>query len=342
MEEGRTELTSLDNAKELYYFSNSYKIYSLRNFCNEYILSVINNQNIFDIYEFAYNVTDNSIRYKCLKWFDEECMEVFKKSNCSNCNERTISTLVSRPIYKWMNEADVFHTVYYWAETKVNKSTNLRTIMEPYLPKIRFLAIRPECFHRYVLPFLKNVLTDEEIQLIRESLSSTCTSNLPAFICRSREERKITYYENLFYYMNRSSMKTDKDILVTSKTRFICEIFPKHNCFLTDILLPIRHSREENISGFLKLIVKNTQKSFPETFFCDGEGQAKCSSPIYLTKYTSYHFKARIDKYIFSQTDIRVKKDSYYYSPEHYKRKNDKNINKKNNQTFYFEAILYF
>ncbi|XP_023234338.1 uncharacterized protein LOC111633915 [Centruroides sculpturatus] len=148
MEEGRTELTSLDNEKDVYYFSNSYKIYYLRNFCNKYILSFINNENIFNIYEFACNVADNYIRYECWKWFDEECEEVFKKSNCSNCNKYTISTLVSRPIYKWMNEADVFRTVYYWAETKVNKSSNLRTIIELYLPKIRFLAIRPECFQK--------------------------------------------------------------------------------------------------------------------------------------------------------------------------------------------------
>ncbi|XP_023226422.1 uncharacterized protein LOC111627099 [Centruroides sculpturatus] len=346
IEVGRTEFSSLENGKQVYNFSKIHKMTPLRKLAAKYILSVTNKENIFNVYDFACKVADNNIKYKCWKWFDDECMEVFEKSNCFNCSENTISTLVSRPIYKWMDEADVFHIVYHWAEANVTKSANLRTVIEPYLSKIRFLTISPERFNRSVLPLAKGqLLTDEEIEGIKESLPTTSVSNLPATICRNTKKRRNTYYENLFSYKNRSSMKSDKDILVTGNTRFLCKIIAKHNCFVTEIILPIRHARHGSISVFVDVFNTYRGNSFTQKFSCGAEGRAIGSFYIYIKKYKSYEITARIkETHILPENKIRVIKDSHYYIPsgEENEATNNEKEEENNRQNFYFEVNLYF
>ncbi|XP_023243008.1 uncharacterized protein LOC111641119 isoform X2 [Centruroides sculpturatus] len=307
------------------------------------ILSNINFGNIFVIYEFAWKMNDFNKMYECWKWFDHKKSQIFGRLQYLQCSEITINTLLSRPIYEKLTESDLFHILCIWANNKVTPQTNLRTVIEPFLSKIRFLSMGKKCFERDIFN-VANVLTDEEIEAIRNYFSSKFKdkSKIPANLCTDEFERDYRFYYTLFHYNHRVQRRFREYLKVNARMEFNCEISVKENCFIYRIRLPVIHSKEKCIKTYVNVNVVGGNREFTRYVECDREGQGVLSSVIFLRKNLVCRLNANIDrKELDPENQLRIKPDNYYFLQEH-KSPTAKEEDDEESFSFHFEVDLYF
>ncbi|XP_067126500.1 uncharacterized protein [Centruroides vittatus] len=340
-----TYIGTIQEAMNLYRFGKHYGAVDFISICYTNLLSNINFSNIFIIYEFAWKVNAFGIMYECWKWFDCKGSEIFRRNEYLQCSEITINTLLSRPIYEKLNESNLFRIVYNWANNKVTPHTNLRTVIEPFLSKIRFLSMEKECFERNIFNVAKEkVLTDEEIEAIRNYFSSKFKdkSKIPANLCTDEYVRDYRFYYTLFHYNHRVQRRFSEYLEVNAQMEFNCEISVKENCFIYRIHLPIIHSKEKRIKTYVDVKVVGGNREFTKYVECDREGEGVLNSAIFLRRNSVSRLNAKIDRQdLIPENRLQIKPDNYYFLQEH-KSPTAKDDDDEESPSFHFEVDLYF
>ncbi|XP_023211924.1 uncharacterized protein LOC111614794 [Centruroides sculpturatus] len=338
-----TYIRTIQEAMDLYRFGKHYGAADFVSICHTNILSNINFINVFVIYEFAWKMNDFDIMYECWKWFDHKGSQIFGRPEYLQCSEITINTLLSRPIYEKLNESILFNIVCIWAKIKVIPQTNLRRVIEPFLSKIRFLSMGKKCFERDIFN-VANVLTDEEIEAIRNYFSSELKdkSKIPANLCTDEYQRDYRFYYTLFHYNHRVLRRFSECFEVNARMKFNCEISVKENCFIYRIRLPVIHSKKTCIKIYVDVKVVGGNREFTRYVECDREGQGVLNSVIFLRKNSVSRLNAKIDrKDLIPENQLRIKPDNFYFFQEH-KSPTAKEEEDELRPSYYFEVDLYF
>ncbi|XP_023212292.1 uncharacterized protein LOC111615125 [Centruroides sculpturatus] len=175
-------LESLRNAMDIYGISKRYRIEKLFVECQSFIIYDLNLSNVCRIHDFACEQMDRWLQYHCWEFFDEEWKEIFLADDFLQCKRTTIDRLLSRPVYESLTEVSLFLAVYNWVKVRLqrraevsgelppNDATQMercRINMEPFIPKIRFLAMSEKELRNVVFPL--NCLSEVEKQSITKS-----------------------------------------------------------------------------------------------------------------------------------------------------------------------------
>ncbi|XP_023236933.1 uncharacterized protein LOC111636013 [Centruroides sculpturatus] len=307
MERDDPEFTSVTHAFDLYRLSKRYKIENLRRKCRIYLIKEISLSNVCSIHDFACEVKDSNIIYYCWKAFDEHGENVFTTQDFLCCKSSTINTLVFRPICESITEISLFLGVYHWCEERVRNETGtkayilmkketkrlkIRNVFEPFIEKIRFLAMSVSEMKSSV--FTLNFLTSTEKGLLRYASETQDYSNYPTYFSKETQIRYKDNYYDLIHYDNYNNEHFTKLSNENRKPKlyFSCEVILSEDCYLTDLLLPINLSRDSAIMqvfGYFRML-----KSGVYCFYtvCNREGIAKLERCFYVKKDMPFRFIA--------------------------------------------------
>ncbi|XP_067140553.1 uncharacterized protein [Centruroides vittatus] len=317
MNEQKPKFHSLKHAINVYRMSKRLNIAPLNVYCRSYMNHPFRTPHVCAIYEFACENRDHSLQFYCWKKFSNDWNTVFyQNKNALDCDEIVIRRLVSRPIYKNLDEMTIFKIVCEWARRRVNSNTSLRQVVAPFLLNIRFLTMDDEFLKGYVYP--KQFLSEEEVNSIQHYKVTSDKSIIPDSISRrhiSRNNEKHTFW---FIYCNRNSFILDQEMNMENKFQFISEIFVVEDCFLTGIVLPISYNSEESIRISIKKFIdySSWKPEKQRNVICDQNGNVKLNRVFYVPKSSIVRVIAKINDDDIVRSNIRISNLASRYIPD--------------------------
>ncbi|XP_067124814.1 uncharacterized protein [Centruroides vittatus] len=349
IERAATEFVSLENAMNVYLINLTYEFKGLKEHCIHHIGREITCKNVCFIYDFACKYGECLIQLMCWQKFDNDWKEIFLCNNeYLRCKESTILRLVSRPIYKTLEEENLFWIVYEWAINRVTARKSLRSIILPYLPKIRFLTMDPVYLKEQLFPrIIDSVLTREEVQAITHYCPGNLTE-IPKTLCKIVTRRTEENLDSLFLYLNRIHLENQTEMMMNSNIKFICEITAKEDCFVTGVVLPISYNTDKDlIRVVIKCIVKSPVGIFKtQNTFCSSSGCIGMKG-LFVKKMTTVKIVVKILKDdIIAENNIKIKPEADYYIPSRLQNKiasrKMSEIPESGMNNVYFDVNLYF
>ncbi|XP_067139437.1 uncharacterized protein [Centruroides vittatus] len=246
------ELENLDNAFEIYFISIQFNLTRLKEKCRIFMEELLISTNICLIYEFGVSVDDHVIQFFCLEKFEEVWNDLIEHDEFLDCKESTIMKLISRPRYRNIDELSLIIGVYNWVKRRISNSeesnrevflAQLRSVIDPFIPKFRFLVLQTEDLTDEIFNNILDCLTPEEKDALLTFYTTGVLSNCPETLCQERNPRRLAFCENLYSYQHRHFFQNRTNFIITIKTTFTCEISVKEDAFVTDVELPIYHSK---------------------------------------------------------------------------------------------------
>lgn len=142
-------------ACELYKCASNFQVNSLQKYCRQFINELeVTTSNVFDILD-ASNYMGNKSRIDvCLKLIQEKTKEVMETFDLSGISSSTLETFLNLPKMSLSGEYELLQWVYSWAKKKYeesNRYSNIRKVLEPFLPKLHFLALSNKEFTKLLL-----------------------------------------------------------------------------------------------------------------------------------------------------------------------------------------------
>ncbi|XP_023217232.1 uncharacterized protein LOC111619694 [Centruroides sculpturatus] len=349
IEHATTEFVSLENAMDVYCINLTYEFKDLKEYCLQHIAREITCENVCFIHDFACEYGECLIQLMCWQRFDNDWKEIFFcNDEYLRCKESTILRLISRPIYKTLEEENIFWIVHKWAINKVTVRRSLRSIFLPYLPKIRFLTMDPVYLEEQLFPkVIDSVLTREEVQAIRHYCPDDLTE-IPKTLCKIVTKRTKENLDSLFLYLNRTHLENQTEMMMNSNTKFICEIIAKEDCFVTGIVLPISYNADKDlIRVVIKCILQSPIGIFrKQNAFCSSSGciGIKC---LFLKRKTIVKIVVKLLKDdIIAKNNIKIKPEADYYIPSQLQNEiasgKMSEIPDSGMNNVYFDVNLYF
>ncbi|XP_023220078.1 uncharacterized protein LOC111621997 isoform X4 [Centruroides sculpturatus] len=314
MKNQRLEFYSLKHAMDVYRISRKLCMFVLNDCCRTRIAQPTHIPHVCEIYEFACEIHDFRLQFYCWKKFSDDWNTVFyQNKNALDCDEIVIRKLLSRPIYRNLDEMTIFKIVYEWARRRVNSKTTMRQVMDPFLLNIRFLTMDDGFLKSYIYP--KQFLTEEEVNAIQHYKATSDKSIIPDSISRSHLSRNDEKHSFWFIYCNRSYSIHDQEMNMENKFQFISEIFVLEDCFLTGIELPISHNSEKRIririQKFIDNGIWNPEKE--NYVSCDQNGKIKLYRVNYISKSSTFRVIAKINEEDILRSNIRISNSASRY-----------------------------
>lgn len=169
-------------ACELYKCASYFKVNSLQKFCRQFINELeVTPSNVFDILD-ASNYMGNKSRIDvCLKLIQENTKEVMETFDLSGISSSTLETFLNLPKMSLSGEYELLLWVYSWAKNKYeesNRYSNIRKVLEPFLPKLHFLALSNEEFTKLCLEW-PDFFSDREIISIFMNIGVRGSKKMP-------------------------------------------------------------------------------------------------------------------------------------------------------------------
>ncbi|XP_023240686.1 uncharacterized protein LOC111639134 [Centruroides sculpturatus] len=353
-------LASIIHAFDLYKLSLRYELENLKLKCRSFIIRKVNLNTVCLIHDFACEIGDLVITYYCWRAFDEYGEELFTTVTFMCCKIATIDRLLSRAIYESVSEFRLLQAVYEWSIEEVkrklgadnfhsmyeeSKRNAIRNVMEPFIGKVRFLAINEDELQSYV--FTMNLLNELEKSHIWHASKYNYYSLCPSYFSRETKTRSRRNYCNLFSYINCGDPFTVANGEMKGYTYFSSEIVVRENCYVTALRFPMKLSERfpMYVHGYIKKNLDNEQFSFDTV--CNGNGVADLETKFYLEKNWSIRFFAFFLRAENVQPDIKFSSElSYFVSDEgtDARKFEDKFITCDGNllNNIYFSVDLYF
>ncbi|XP_023239448.1 uncharacterized protein LOC111638048 [Centruroides sculpturatus] len=322
-------LFSFTHAFNLYHLSLRYELEYLRRKCRSFIIREINLNTVCSIHDFARGIGDLVITYYCWIAFDQHGGRLLSTVDFMCCKIATIDRLLSRPIYESVSESFLLHAVYQWSIEEVkrkqgadnfhsmnekSKRTAIRNVMEPFIEKVRFLAMNEYELKHFV--FKMNLLSEVEKSHIWHAFKTGNYSFYLSYFSRETKTRSRINYFNLFTYINRGN----PFIVINRKTKdyiyFSSEVVVREDCYVTTLRFPIklRESFPMHVYGYINDL---DYGQFSLNTVCDKDGVAYLQTFLYLKKSWSI----RLFAFFFSaenvEPDIEFSPElSYFVSDE--------------------------
>ncbi|XP_023221367.1 uncharacterized protein LOC111623117 [Centruroides sculpturatus] len=234
MKGSRPPITSVRHAMDIYDANTKVGAKNVNRNVRRYLHSAVTIKTVCAIHDFACRYKEIYIEYTCWIQFDHHWKDIFFSNYHFECEATTIDRLVSRPVYQTLDELNLFWIVYDWASRKAGTTLPLRSVMKPYLQKIRFLAMDPENIEENLFHKIRyTVLSEEDIRGIKHYHSTGDVSRVPCDICSYTFGRSEKFYRRWFTYLSRRKFGNEREIPVNENTKFASEIFVLQDCFVT-------------------------------------------------------------------------------------------------------------
>ncbi|XP_067127115.1 uncharacterized protein [Centruroides vittatus] len=353
-------LESLRNAMDIYGICKRYRIEKLFIECQSFIIYELNLSNVCRIHDFACEQVDRILQYCCWEFFDEKWEEIFLGDDFLQCKRTTIDRLLSRPVYKSLTEVSLFLAIYNWVKVRLHRQAELsgefplndatqkercRINMEPFIPRIRFLAMSAEELRNVVIPL--NCLSEVEEQCIRSGWALFKEENFLNHLCSDRRKRNESNFTEWFVYEKRAPYTPGDSDLISI---FSTQIKVMEDCFVKTLKLPLYHSHRGNIplniEGYLNF-ASNLLKSQKE--FCKPNGSVDLSFPIFVEKNSSLRlsvlFNVEAVRNLY-ETPLNIHSATHKFfsrfDPD--ARTFEESLGLQENQFYnvYFDVVLYF
>ncbi|KAG8191319.1 hypothetical protein JTE90_006069 [Oedothorax gibbosus] len=146
-------LQSIEDAMMTAFAAKKYALPHLLEQCLSYLEANVNPKNACQIYEFAQSVDAPLLVFLCLNIVDRQTFHVLTAPSFPMVLPSTAELVASRAYLNLYSEFTVYTSLVQWAEDecrrrKISPSDpdNLRQVLEPHLPHIRFHAMTAEEF----------------------------------------------------------------------------------------------------------------------------------------------------------------------------------------------------
>ncbi|XP_023232407.1 uncharacterized protein LOC111632250 [Centruroides sculpturatus] len=322
-------LTSYKHAFNLYHLSLRYELEKLRLKCRSFIIRQINLHTVCLIHDFAREIGDVVITYYCWQAFDEHGIRLFTTVGFKCCKIATIDRLLSRAIYESVSEFRLLRAVYQWCIEEVKRKQGeyrflsiskesernaIRSIMKPFIGKVRFLAINEDELQSSV--FTMNLLHVLEKIRIWHAFKYGNYTFYPSYFSRETKTRSEINYFNLFSYINVENSFMVANRKMEGYIYFSSEVVVREDCFVTTLRFPVKLG--ESFPMYVHAYINNVDNGqFSFETVCNSEGVSDLQTKLYLEKY----WKIRFFAYFFHaenvQPDIEFSPQvSYFVSDE--------------------------
>ncbi|XP_023240563.1 uncharacterized protein LOC111639016 [Centruroides sculpturatus] len=322
-------LTSFTHAFDLYKLSLRYELDDLRKKCRLFIIRQINLNTVCAIHDFAREIDDLTIVYYCWIAFNQHGERLFKTVDFMCCKIATIDRLLSRAIYESVSESLLLHAVYKWSKEEVKRKLGadnfhsmyeetkrnvIRNVMEPFIGKVRFLAMNEEELQSFV--FKMNLLSQVEKSHIWHAFKYNYYSLYPSYFSCETKTRSGMNYRNLFSYINRGD-----PLMVASREMkdyifFSSEVVVREDCYITVFRFPMKLG--ESFPMYVYAYINNVDNEcFSFETVCNPRGVANLQTKLYLEKNWSIRFFAFFLRAENVQPDMEFSPElSYFVSDE--------------------------
>ncbi|XP_067139338.1 uncharacterized protein [Centruroides vittatus] len=313
--------TVLDGAFEMYLFSKRYFINQLKNVCLNHIIGLISSGNVCRVHDLACRHNEKQLQCLCFDQLTFSDKSIFRTDDFRSCEETTIHKLLTTPLYQRLEEFDLLMGLRMWVEKtflklkKTNANISKRDVMKPFLPFIRFFVLDPDHLKQIVDNFIKDqILTEEEVQSIRQFLTEKNVALLPATISASRKRRNIN--DNSITAVNYATHRKLKvNINMKPNFQFMADIWFRENCYAHTIKLPIIHNNPIGINVLVGVKAMYTQDFVYEKRFCCEDGTVYLQKMKYLPKRCFHIFSVKVPENEIHFNLIEILKDSDEYVP---------------------------
>ncbi|XP_023213462.1 uncharacterized protein LOC111616258 [Centruroides sculpturatus] len=347
------------HAFDLYHLSLRYELDDLRKKCRSFIIRKINLHTVCAIHDFAREIGDLDITYYCWVAFNQHGERLFTTVDFKCCKIATIDRLLSRAIYKSVSELRLLEAVYEWsiqeAQRKLgadnfysmneeSERNEIRNVMEPFIGKVRFLAMNEDELQRCV--FTMNLLSEVEKSNMWRAFTIGNYSFYPSYFSRETKTRSKINYCNLFSYINRGDPFMVANGGMKGYTYFSSEVVVREACYVTVLRFPVK--LHESYPMCVNAYINNLDNEyFTFETVCNSEGVANLETKLYLEKFWSIRFFAFFYRGEYVQPDIEFSPElSYFVSDEgtNAREFEDKILTGDRNlmNNIYFSVDLYF
>ncbi|XP_067118183.1 uncharacterized protein [Centruroides vittatus] len=289
-------LTCITRAFDLYHLSLRYELENLRLKCRSFIIQQINVHTVCSIHDFARMIGDLVITYYCWRAFDKHGERLFRTVDFMTCKIATIDRLLSRGIYESVSELRLLQAVYHWSEEEVqrklgadkfysmneeSKRNVIRNVMEPFIGKIRFLAMNEHELQYCV--YTLNLLTGAKKGHIWHTFITGDYSFYPSYFSRETNTRSRINYCNLFSYINYGYASIVTKGEMKRYTFFSSEVVVRKDCYVTALRFPLKLCKP--IPVYVHAYIKSLDNGhFSFDTVCHPDGIADLETNMYLEK----------------------------------------------------------
>ncbi|XP_067125728.1 uncharacterized protein [Centruroides vittatus] len=313
--------TVVDSAFEMYLFSKRYFINQLKNVCFNDIICLISSGNVCRVHDLACRHNEKQLQYLCFDLLAFSDRSIFRTDDFRSCEESTIHKLLTTPLYRRLEEFDLLMGLRMWVEKsflklrKTNANISKKDVMKPFIPFIRFFVLDPDHLKQIIDNFKKDqILTEEEVQSIRQFLTEKNVALLPATISASHKRRNISDYSiTAVNYATHRKLKVN--INMKPNFRFMGDAWFLENCFSRIIKLPIIHNNPIGINVLVGVKAMYTQDFVYEKRFCCEDGTVYLQKMKYLSKHCFHIFSVKVPENEIHSNLIEILKDSAEYVP---------------------------
>ncbi|XP_023221158.1 BTB/POZ domain-containing protein 2-like [Centruroides sculpturatus] len=263
----KLETDEFDDAIKLFYVANKYSIVELMQLSREIAIAKLSSENVCVAYDIAIQMNDDIFDNKCGNIIKMDTVKVLESQNFLRSSSKTIQKIISFDFLNIPDELFLFVAITKWVKeeirrlNKTNCPENLRKIMDPILPHIRFLTMTHN--QLFGSPARSGIIKSEEIMQIAMHLSNPEQfTDLPNWCNTEKNNRIGSVKPNTLYRLrfNQICFSSIDKIKKTEKLRIKCCIIPSWN----DILL----------KGFT-VCMKNSIKIQPQLYIASSSESYK-------------------------------------------------------------------
>jgi len=141
---------------KVYKAANIYDVEPLMHFCCErFGRAIPTKDNIFELLDAAVLTNLDTLKSRCYKVLQTQTKEILSSRDHASINISIINTILDMPVLSLRSEYDLIQWLFDWGRKKYDmQQSNLitfKTILDPFLPRLSFLSLRPEEFGRLVV-----------------------------------------------------------------------------------------------------------------------------------------------------------------------------------------------
>lgn len=118
------QLNSVGHAMTVYQAGDKYDIEGLKELTKEFLVSRIDNENVFEILDFSSFFNNQYIKEECLNFIRKNALDVLKSENFKECDLIKLELIVNLDILN-VKEVELFNAIERWAESRAEEKGNL-------------------------------------------------------------------------------------------------------------------------------------------------------------------------------------------------------------------------
>ncbi|XP_023211939.1 uncharacterized protein LOC111614805 isoform X1 [Centruroides sculpturatus] len=317
LEKKVVKFTSADNGFKMYLFAKRYFISRLEKMCLDYFKRSISTGNVCRIHDLACGRDVKQLQYECYSQFSFSDKNIFRTDDFKSCQYTTIYKLLTCPIYSELKEFDLYMGLRTWMEKtylklkKTNTIISRRDIIKPFLPLIRFFAIKPEFLKHIVENCEKaEILTEEEVRSIREFLTGKNVAHLPVTISANVQSRESYRLFTATNFVRKETIKwTNGDF------QFMADMWVPKICTVNAIELPITHFNSKGIKVLFGAKSTYSHDFLYERGLCDKEGIVRLKNVKLLLARSFHIFTVKVPREEIRSNIILFLEHAYGYVP---------------------------